>query len=115
MQFGGAPRGMFSRVSERDVFAAAEERVWLCQSHKFRAQREGLLHGADDFSVTHAGGKKFSRRMEVAGRCVAGDLTFDNGKVQASDPGGLASAVDSRLGRLLKLGHFGRAIRDTAS
>jgi hypothetical protein len=106
---------MFSRVLEGDVFAAAEERVWLCQSREFRPQRESLLHGARDFSVTRAGGQKFSRGVEVAGRSVASDLTFDNRKVQARDPGGLASAVDSRLGGLLKLGHFGRAIRDTAS
>jgi hypothetical protein len=106
---------MFSRFSEGDVFAAAEERVWLCQSREFGAQGESLLHGADDFSVTRTGGKKFSRGMEAAGRGVASDLAFDNRKVQAPDPCGLASAVDARLGRLLKLGHLGRAIRDTAS
>jgi hypothetical protein len=106
---------MFSRVSERDVFAAAEERVRLCQSREFRAQGESLLHGADDFSVTRASGKKSSRGREAAGRGVASDLTFDNRKVQARDPCGLASAVDTRLGGLLKFGHFDQAIRDTAS
>jgi hypothetical protein len=106
---------MFSRVSEGDVFAAAEERVWLCQSREFRAQGESLLHGADDFSRTRAGRKKSSRGMKGAGRGVACDLTFDNRKVQAPDPGGLASAVDTRLGGLLKFGDFDRALRDTAS
>jgi hypothetical protein len=53
--------------------------------------------------------------MKGAGRGVACDLTFDNRKVQAPDPGGLASAVDTRLGGLLKFGDFDRALRDTAS
>jgi hypothetical protein len=106
---------MFSRLSERDVFAAAEERVRLCQSREFRAQGETLLHGADDFSQTRAAAKKSSRGMEAAGRGIASDLTFDNRKVQASDPGRLASAVDTGLGGLLKFGHFDRAICDTAA
>src|SRR4029077_9373628 len=97
VQFGNAPRGMFSSTFERDILAAAEERVWLCQSCKLGAQRESILHCADHFPVTGARCEKFSRGIKMAGRGEAGNLTFYDRKLHPANPGGLARAEDTRL------------------
>jgi hypothetical protein len=115
VQFGSAPRGVFLSICQGDIFAAAEERVRLCESCEFGAQRESLLQCADDFSITGARCEKLFCGNDPTGRGVAGDLTFDNRKLHAADPGGLACAVDTGLRGLLKLAHFDAAIHHPAS
>ena len=45
---------MFAQALVRDVFAAADERVWASEIFQFRTQWERLLQDANDFLETGA-------------------------------------------------------------
>jgi len=51
MQFGGTPRAVFAQVLVRDVFAAADQRVWAREIFQLGAQWECVLQNANNFLV----------------------------------------------------------------
>jgi hypothetical protein len=54
VQFRGAPPAVFAQALVRDVFAAADERVWASEIFQFRTQWERFLQDANDFLETGA-------------------------------------------------------------
>jgi hypothetical protein len=54
VQFGGTPAAMFAQSFVRDVFAAADQRVWAREIFQLGTQRESVFQDAHTFPVTGA-------------------------------------------------------------
>jgi hypothetical protein len=77
---------------EGHVFATADEGAGVRELAEFRPRGEGLFEGIGKMASSAACGEKPLREIVTSGGDAACDLTFDQGKVDAANAGGLSGA-----------------------
>ena len=91
-----APSGAAADAAERDVFAAADERVVGGEGFQFGAECEGPFQRGGEAAVALEGGRRAGARFVVAARGgEAGDLAFHDGEIESADARHFAGGVDS--------------------